>query len=234
MAGFDRDALAAAAAGTQSNNDGKLFWALVIALPLIGIVVGLAFLPGGSKPPAPMVLGAVDSPQASAPAIEETPETAMDVAERPALVWSADAQMERYTTARQAMLACTSVMDYGTAYNVWRNFNDRNAVRFERLHEIKQAEYKAGAGARRDTLQRANNRMVLGMITGRSQAEALGRFGEMANLMQDMEDMQGQSRVRQTPPEILAFLGGEPNLRVCSKLSAELQRGQHDIVFEGR
>jgi len=70
------------------------------------------------------------------------------------------------------------------------------------------------------------------MITGRSQAEALGQFSEMANLMQDMEDMQGQRPARKTDPAVLAFYGGEPNLKVCSKLRAELQRGQHDITFK--
>ena len=66
MAEFDRAALAAAAAGKQTQAGNGLFWGAVIALPVLGLVVGglLFALPG--KPKSPVQLS-----QTTAPATEQ-------------------------------------------------------------------------------------------------------------------------------------------------------------------
>ena len=226
MADFDREALVAAAEGAQSDKSGMMFWGLVIALPIIGLVAGMTFLSSGPKAPAPIILSEAAAPELETVTVQET---------LPAVaIWSADAEMTRYTTVRSAISACSTVMDSSLIYDSRRKFVDYNAPQFEKLRAIKQAEYKAGAGQRRANLQREHNRMLLKTITGQAQADAMSQFSEMANLMNDMESASGQPYVRTTSPEVLIFFGGEPTLGLCSKLRSELPRGTHNIKFAAR
>ena len=229
MADFDREALVAAAEGAQSDKSGMMFWGLVIALPIIGLVAGMTFLSGEPKAPAPITLSETAAPELETVTVEAAQETLPAVA-----VWSADAEMTRYTTVRSAISACSTVMDSSLIYDSRRKFVDYNAPQFEKLRAIKQAEYKARAGERRAAATRANNKMLLQAVTGQASGEALSRMSEFTNLMQEMEDMSGQPYVHKTAPEVLIFFGGEPTLGLCSKLRSELPRGTHNIKFAAR
>lgn len=220
MADFDRNEMAALASGPRSDNGNLVFWALVIALPVIGLLVGWFVLgaPKGSAPKgAPAVIAAVE-PEVETPI--ETP------APSP---WSAEGELHKYSVVSRSLMSCMQHMDKNTLFKTQRTYRERNAENHERVRDIKSAEWKAGAGERRDAFRQANNEMMVKMMTGQAQVEALEMMVEFENMQREAELMAGQARVRKTDPAVLDFFGGEPNLPRCSKLNSEIQRRMHDI-----
>lgn len=224
MAGFDRNEMAALTATPKSDNGNLVFWALVIALPLIGLLVGW-FMLGPSKTPAP------NNKPAIIAAVDPEPETGAEVTEQSE--WSAAAEMSRYSLVSRSLMTCASHMDRNSLSKSSSAFRSRNAEAFDTLREIKAAEWKAGAGDRRDAIRQANNEMMVKMMTGQAQVEALEMMVEFENMQREAELSAGQPRVRKTDPAIVSFLGGEPNLPRCSKLNSEIQRRLHDIKLKG-
>ena len=158
MAEFDRAALAAAAAGKQTQAGNGLFWGAVIALPVLGLVVGglLFALPG--KPKSPVQLS-----QTTAPATEQAETQTAETEPEP--VWSPSSEMERYGTVRLAISMCNRHLDYSSFGNTQRAFYDRNESGFEPLQALRSAEWKAGAGEPRRDAQGQSNELMLKVKT---------------------------------------------------------------------
>ena len=246
MAEFDREALVAATTAEQSNNGNLAFWGAVIALPLIGVAVGAFFMTSGNQPAAPYDIAEQEAPSQNVQVAtaEAEPQSLGEEILADAQVqagmrapvagasWSASAEMGRYTIVRRSLMACAKVGSFDVKMH--NNFAKKNSEAFEKLQAIKSAEWKAGRSDRRKKMIQANNQMMVGLVTGETQMKALEMSAEFQNMQREMENMSGQPRVRKTDPQVLALLGGEPDLAKCSKLKIEVQRGKHDISFEKR
>lgn len=237
MSDFDREALVAAANAGQAKDSNLGFYAAVVALPIVGIAIGVYFMTSAPKPAsaAPYQIAEQADPDgqtATAVKVRQEPRSLGEdlVADARISVglrapdegapWSASAEMGRYSIARRAIMECSKVGNFD--YSITRNFTTKNAEAFEKLQAIKSAEWKAGRSDRRRKIQQANNEMMVGLFTGETQMKALEMSLEFEKMQRDAELSQGQARVRKTDPQIVALLGGEPDLAKCTKLKIDV------------
>ena len=232
MGDFDRDALVAAANANGQTDSQIGFWAVVIALPIIGAAIGGYFLVSEPKATStvPSVIASIETDDTSKPLNEEIVVVAEPQTED-VESWSASAELERYSIARRALMECGRVGNF--EYEVSSRFTKKNLEAYEKLRAIKSAEIKAGRLERHRQFQQANNEMMVGLLTGETQMKALKQTIEMQRMMAEMDAARQNPhpRVRQIDPDVLAFIGGKPDLAKCTKLKIDVQRGRHDIKF---
>jgi hypothetical protein len=241
MAEFDREALVAAANGGQDKQGGNAFWAIVIALPMLGLLAGGVFLTMPSKSsnmivveaPTPTETEVVEAADTSAPKKVETPVLDKAKAEAKRLMANSYSdQIDKYQAVNMSLMYCSRVLQYKVISNTQSNYRKRNKDKYERLIELRSAEWKSKRGERRAEAQREADKMMFQAMTGQLPAEALKRQREFQQGMLEAQALSKQPQVRTTPTEVLALLGGEPDLKTCSKLNANLQRGTFDVKIE--
>ncbi|MEM7493280.1 MAG: hypothetical protein AAF296_07850 [Pseudomonadota bacterium] len=235
MGDFDRDALVAATNANGQKDNQLGFWAVVVALPIIGAMIGGYLLV--SEPKA----GSVASPVIVSVETDSTSESldgkvlaSVEASDEDVESWSASAELERYSIARRALMECGRVGNFD--YEVSSRFTNKNAEAYEKLRTIRSAEIKAGRSERHRQAQQANNEMMVGLLTGETQMRALKQSIEMQQMLAEMDAARQnpQPRVRQIDPNVLTLIGGEPDLAKCTKLKIDVQRGRHDITFKTR
>jgi hypothetical protein len=238
MAEFDREALVAAANGGQSKSNNNVFWVLVIALPILGLLAGGVFMTMPSKNGS-VIIAEDDQPAdiqvAEAQAAEPSATPMLDKARAQTKILMANSysdQIDRYSAVRMAYSECARILPYKTISNAHSNYRQRNEAKFERLQALRAAEWKAGRADRRKQRQKENDKMMFQAMTGQLPGEALKRQAEFTQMMAELERSSSEPYVRTTPPAVLALLGGEPDLKTCSKFNASLQRGTFDLKVE--
>lgn len=241
MSDFDREALVAAANGGHEEQGGKAFWVMVIALPILGLLAGAVFMtmPSKSTPtiiaetPAEAEQPSVQVAESTGPAEVKTP--VLDKARAEAkklLANSYSDQIDKYQAVNLSFMECSRILQYKVISNTQSNYRKRNQDTYKRLIELRSAEWKSKRGERRAEAQRQNDKMMFQAMTGQLPGEALKRQREFHQAMAEAEALANQPKVRKTSPEVLALLGGEPDLRTCSKFNADMQRAKYDLKIE--
>lgn len=238
MAEFDREALVAAANGGQSEGNNNVFWVLVIALPILGLLAGGVFMTMPSKNNAVVIAETEPSAdvqvvEAKATAPSKTPMLDKAKAEAKAMMANSYSdQIDRYSAVSLSFMECSRILPYKTANNALSNYRQRNEAKHERLQALRAAEWKAGRADRRKQHQKEVDKMMFQAMTGQLPGEALKRQAEFTQMMAELEQSSNEPYVRKTSPEVLALLGGEPDLKTCSKFNANIQRGAYDLKVE--